>query len=106
MDISLKTLIDWIRLLKNSASITIIFSNFAVKQLKSIMAKLNRIRVRTNGTDVPKNVSVNVSNLASMLGVSEKTIKRDFAAMQSVGIIKRVGSDKIRILGDSIKVYN
>ena len=70
------------------------------------MAKLNRIRVRTNGTDVPKNVSVNVSNLASMLGVSEKTIKRDFAAMQSVGIIKRVGSDKIRILGDSIKVYN
>ena len=45
IDISLKTLIDWIRLLKNSASITIIFGNFAVKQLKSIMAKLNRIRV-------------------------------------------------------------
>ena len=58
------------------------------------MAKLNRIRVRTNGTDVSKNVSVNVSNLASMLDVSEKTIKRDLAAMQSVGVIKRVGSDK------------
>ena len=94
MDISLKTLIDWIRLLKNSASITIIFSNFAVKQLKSIMAKLNRIRVRTNGTDVPKNVSVNVSNLASMLGVSEKTIKRDFAALRAGGRINGVGSDK------------
>ena len=25
---------------------------------------------------------------------AEKTIKRDFAAMQSVGVIKRVGSDK------------
>ena len=58
------------------------------------MATLNRIRVRTNGTDVPKNVSVNVSNLASMLGVSEKTIKRDLAAMQSVGVIKSVGSAK------------
>ena len=41
-----------------------------------------------------KNVPVNVPNLASMLGVSEKTIKRDIAAMQSAGIIKRVGSDK------------
>ena len=41
-----------------------------------------------------KNVPVNVSNLASMLGVSEKTIKRDISAMQSAGLIKRVGSDK------------
>lgn len=41
-----------------------------------------------------KNVPVNVPNLASMLGVSEKTIKRDIAAMQSAGLIKRVGSDK------------
>ena len=39
-------------------------------------------------------VPVNVSNLASILGVSEKTIKRDTAAMQSAGLIKRVGSDK------------
>ena len=44
--------------------------------------------------NVPVNVPVNVPNLATMLGVSEKTIKRDIAAMQSVGIIKRVGSDK------------
>lgn len=41
-----------------------------------------------------KNVPVNVPNLAAMLGVSEKTIKRDIAAMQSAGLIKRVGSDK------------
>ena len=41
-----------------------------------------------------KNVPVNVPNLATMLGVSEKTVKRDIAAMQSVGLIKRVGSDK------------
>ena len=44
--------------------------------------------------NVPVNVPVNVPNLASMLGVSEKTIKRDIAAMQSAGLIKRVGSDK------------
>ena len=44
--------------------------------------------------NVPVNVPVNVSNLASMLGVSEKTIKRDISAMQSAGLIKRVGSDK------------
>lgn len=29
-----------------------------------------------------------------MLGVSEKTIKRDLAAMQSTRFITRVGSDK------------
>ena len=44
--------------------------------------------------NVPVNVPVNIPNLASMLGVSEKTIKRDIAAMQSAGLIKRVGSDK------------
>ena len=44
--------------------------------------------------NVPINVPVNVPNLASMLGVSEKTIKCDIAAMQSAGLIKRVGSDK------------
>ena len=44
--------------------------------------------------NIPVNVPVNVPNLASMLGVSEKTIKRDIAAMHSAGLIKRVGSDK------------
>ena len=44
--------------------------------------------------NIPVNVPVNVPNLSSMLGVSEKTIKRDIAAMQSAGLIKRVGSDK------------
>ena len=44
--------------------------------------------------NVPVNVPVNIPNLASMLGVSEKTIKRDISAMQSAGLIKRVGSDK------------
>ena len=44
--------------------------------------------------NVPVNVPVNIPNLASMLRVSEKTIKRDIAAMQSAGFIKRIGSDK------------
>lgn len=40
------------------------------------------------------NVPVNATNLAIWLKVSEKTIKRDLAFMQSAGIIKHVGSDK------------
>ena len=62
-------------------------------------AKLSQLTERQHGIyeaikNVPVNVPVNVPNLASMLGVSEKTIKRDIAAMQSAGLIKRVGSDK------------
>ena len=49
--------------------------------------------------NVPINVPVNAPNFASMLGVSEKTIKRDIAAMQSAGLIKRVGSDKTGHMG-------
>ena len=61
--------------------------------------KLSQLTERQHGIyeaikNVPVNVPVNVPNLASMLGVSEKTIKRDIAAMQSAGLIKRVGSDK------------
>ena len=43
---------------------------------------------------VPVNDTVNATNLAIWLKVSEKTIKRDLAFMQSAGIIKHVGSDK------------
>ena len=57
--------------------------------------KLSQLTERQHGIyEAIKNVPVNVPNLASMLGVSEKTIKRDIAAMQSAGLIKRVGSDK------------
>ena len=35
-----------------------------------------------------------VGRLSEALGASIITIKRDLAAMQSVGVIKRVGSDK------------
>ena len=54
------------------------------------------MKLRAGVTDKieDKNVPVNVPNLAAMLGVSEKTIKRDIAAMQSAGLIKRVGSGK------------
>ena len=54
------------------------------------------MKLRAGVTDKieDKNVPLNVPNLAAMLGVSEKTIKRDIAAMQSAGLIKRVGSDK------------
>ncbi len=50
--------------------------------------------VEGNRKDDTVNVPVNLPNLATILGVSEKTIKRDLAAMQSAGFIKRVGSDK------------
>lgn len=66
---------------------------FSIRRRKrndqTMIAEQTRVPV-----NVPANVPVNVPNLASMLGVSEKTIKRDIAAMQSVGLIKRVGSDK------------
>ena len=39
-------------------------------------------------------VTINATNLAIWLNVSEKTIKRDLSFMQSIGIIKHVGSDK------------
>ena len=40
------------------------------------------------------NDTVTAKTLSEALGVSIITIKRDLAAMQSVGVIKRVGSDK------------
>ena len=48
----------------------------------------------TIAVNVPVNDTVNATNLAIWLNVSEKTIKRDLAFMQSAGIIKHVGSDK------------
>lgn len=48
----------------------------------------------TIAVNVPVNDTVNATNLAIWLKVSEKTIKRDLAFMQSAGIIKHVGSDK------------
>ena len=48
-----------------------------------------------NGTinDTVKD-TVNARTLSEALGTSVITIKRDIAAMQSAGLIKRVGSDK------------
>ena len=40
------------------------------------------------------NDTVTAKTLSEALGASIITIKRDLAAMQSVGVIKRVGSDK------------
>ncbi len=40
------------------------------------------------------NDTVTAKTLSESLGISIITIKRDLAAMQSVGVIKRVGSDK------------
>ena len=49
--------------------------------------------------EITKNVgaindTVNTKALSESFGTSIITIKRDFAAMQSVGVKKRVGSDK------------
>ena len=40
------------------------------------------------------NDTVTAKTLSATLGTSIITIKRDLAAMQSMGVIKRVGSDK------------
>ena len=48
-----------------------------------------------NGTiNDTANDTVTAKTLSESLGTSIITIKRDLAAMQSVGVIKRVGSDK------------
>ena len=44
-----------------------------------------------NGT---VNVPINVSNLATMFDVSEKTIKRDLYVLRDLNLIKYVGSNK------------
>ena len=64
-----------------------------LSQLTERQRKIYEV-IKNVPANVPVNVPVNIPNLASMLGVSEKTIKRDIAAMQSAGLIKRVGSDK------------
>jgi len=56
--------------LKISASITIVLSNFAVKQQYSIMAKLNRIRVVLAERDL------NNKWLADKLGKDQATISK------------------------------
>jgi len=56
--------------LKVSAFITIIFSKFAVKQEKSIMAKLNRIRIVLAEHDL------NNKWLADKLGKDQATISK------------------------------
>jgi len=37
---------------------------------------------------------VTIKDLATSLGVSEKTVKRDIAALRADGVIRREGSDK------------
>ncbi len=49
---------------------------------------------RTEGTDVLVNVPINVSGLATMFNVSEKTIKRDLYVLRDLNLIKYVGSNK------------
>lgn len=48
--------------------------------------------------NVPKNVTVNVletsASLAKYFQVDARTIRRDLSALQSQGIIRRVGPDK------------
>ena len=65
-------------------------------KLSQLTERQRRIYEAINNVpvNVPVNDPVNVPNLSTMLGVSEKTIKRDIAAMQSAGFIKRIGSDK------------
>ena len=51
------------------------------------------INAGANG-DVPINVPINVSYLATMFNVSEKTIKRDLYVLRDLNLIKYVGSNK------------
>ena len=47
-----------------------------------------------NLANVPINVPINASGLATMFNVSEKTIKRDLYVLRDLNLIKYVGSNK------------
>lgn len=44
--------------------------------------------------NVQVNVQVNVSNLSTLFGVSEKTIRRNIYVLRDMNLIHYVGSDK------------
>ena len=50
--------------------------------------------IKSGMVNVPVNVPINVSGLATMFNVSEKTIKRDLYVLRDLNIIKYVGSNK------------
>ena len=71
---------------------TVILSQLTERQRKIYhIIKDGTINDTANDT---VNDTVTAKTLSESLGTSIITIKRDLAAMQSVGVIKRVGSDK------------
>ena len=50
--------------------------------------------IKSGMVNVPVNVPINVSGLATMFNVSEKTIKRDLYVLRDLNLIKYVGSNK------------
>lgn len=66
-----------------------IISNVSERQ-RLIIRRL----IETGTADVTVNVTENASTLAKKFAVTERTIKRDLTALQSLGIIRHDGPDK------------
>lgn len=50
--------------------------------------------IKNNTTNVQVNDQVNVQKLATLLGFSEKTIRRDLYVLRDMNLIHYIGSDK------------
>ena len=64
-----------------------------LSQLTERQRKIYEI-IKSGKVNVPINVPINVSGLATMFNVSEKTIKRDLYVLRDTNLIKYVGSNK------------
>ena len=62
-------------------------------QLTERQRKIYEI-IKNRDANVPINVPINVSGLATMFNVSEKTIKRDLYVLRDLNFIRYVGSNK------------
>ena len=64
-----------------------------LSQLTERQRKIYEI-IKSGTVNVPTNVPINVSGLATMFNVSEKTIKRDLYVLRDLNLIIYIGSNK------------
>ena len=66
-------------------------SSFNIATIETLTAFANTKGGSVNGT---VNGTVNAQKLSDLLGVSLRTIKRELYALQDLGLIQHIGSDK------------
>lgn len=69
-------------------------TSLSLVQLTDRQKNILRQLIRSGQSNVTENVTENVTTLSKLLKVSERTIKRDLAKLQTLGVIRRDGPDK------------